>query len=76
MRFCPGTWMGFCPGTDLDMGFCPGTDLDMGFCPGTWMGASGWGFAIMGFCPVVLSFAHTWMEHLPHAVANTHPDAH
>ena len=23
-----------------------------------------------------MCFAHTWMEHLPHAGANTHPDAH
>ena len=45
---------------DGHLGFCSGINLD-GVLP------SGTSFD---------KFAHTWMEHLPHAGANTHPDAH
>ena len=84
MGFCPGIWMGFCPDIWMGfclgiwMGFCPG--IWMRFCPGTWMGhRSGYGVLPDGGTGILLAsmcFAHTWMEHLPHAGANTHPDAH
>ena len=54
LRFCPGTWMGFS---------VPEHRSGYGVLPRHMDG--GIGILLASMC-----FAHTWMEHLPHAGAN------